>query len=406
MKIALVAQHAVPLPTAEPMAPGAAPASPSRQAEDDIRLRNLSRGLAADGHDVTVYAQRPDSKTPDGSELCPGVKVEYIGPVSRVRDDAEMLARVSAFAGPLRDHLDEDTPDVVHALRWTSGLAALAAARDLPVPVVQSFSPLCVTERRYHLIPPGTGTERIRLEPAIGRTASAVLAGSYDEESELARVGVPRRSIRIVPCGVDTEAFTPEGPVADRNDRPRLITVTALDSHEELATLLRALTRVPDAELVIVGGPPPRNLAADPAYRKLAELAENLGVEGRVEFAGQVARAALPELLRSADLMVSLSEYDPAGTAVLEAMACGTPVVAAAADGLVDAVIDGTTGLIVAPHRPAVLADRIRHLLGHPMQLAAFGVAAADRARSRYSWERIARETAAVYDRAAEAVTA
>jgi len=401
MKIALVAQHAVPFPAA-----GAkAVASLSGQAEDDIRLRNLSRGLAADGHDVTVYAQRPDGKTPDGGELCPGVKVEYIGPATALRDDAEMLARVPGFAAPLRDHLDEDTPDVVHALRWTSGLAALAAARDLRVPVVQSFSPLCVTERRHHLIPPGTGTERIRLEPVIGRTASAVLAGSSDEESELARIGVPRRSIRIVPWGVDTDAFTPEGPVADRSDRPRLITVTALDSHEELATLLRALTRVPDAELVIVGGPPAAKLAADPGYRKLAELAETLGVEGRVEFAGQVARTALPGLLRSADLMVSLSEYDPAGASVLEAMACGTPVVAAAADGRVDAVIDGTTGIVVPPHRPAMLAERIRQLLAHPMQLAAFGVAAADRARSRYSWDRIARETAAVYDRAAEVTT-
>lgn len=405
MKIALVAQHAIPLFAAAKAAGAASagPARPSGHAEDDIRLRNLSRGLAADGHDVTVFAQRPDREAPDRAELCPGVTVEYIGPAAAARDDAEMLNRVPGFAVPLRDHLDEDRPDVVHALRWTSGLAALAAVRDLNIPVVQSFSPLCITEQRHHLLPPGTGTERIRLEPAIGRTARAVLAGSSDEESELARVGVPRRSIRIVPSGVDTDSFTPEGPVADRNDRPRLVTITGLDSHEELAMLLRALSRVPDAELVIAGGPPAGRLAADPAYRKLAELAETLGVAERVEFTGQVARTALPELLRSADLMVSVSEYDPAGTAVLEAMACGTPVVAAAADGQVDAVIDGTTGIIVPPHRPAVLAQRIRQLLGHPMQLAAFGVAAGDRARSRYSWDRIARETAAVYDQAAEA---
>ena len=406
MKIALVAQYAVPLPPVGTKAAGAAsvgPARPSGQAENDIRLRNLSRGLAAEGHNVTVYVQRPGAGTPGHAELCPGVKVAYIGPAASARDDAEMLARVPGFAAPLRDHLDKDRPDVVHALRWTSGLAALAAARDLNIPVVQSFSPLCVTEQRHHLLPPGSGTERIRLEPAIGRSVSAVLAGSFDEESELTRIGVPRRSIRVVPSGVDTDSFTPEGPVADRSDRPRLVTLTGLDSHEELATLLRALTRVPDAELVIADGPPTGRLAADPAYRKLAELAETLGVADRVEFAGQVAHTALPELLRSADLMVSVSEYDPAGTAVLEAMACGTPVVATAADGQVDAVIDGTTGIVVPPRRPAVLARRIRQLLAHPMQLAAFGMAAADRARSRYSWDRIARETTAVYDRATEA---
>lgn len=66
-----------------------------------------------------------------------------------------------------------------------------------------------------------------------------------------------------------------------------------------------------------------------------------------------------------------------------------------------DAVVDGTTGILVPPDRPALLAQRIRQLLAHPMMIEAYGVAAADRARSRYCWERIAGETLAVYDRAA-----
>ena len=388
MKIALVAQHAVPLPL-------------DGQGEDDIRIRNLSRGLAADGHDVTVYAQRPSGDAPGRARLCPGVTVEYLGPPVTERDDGELLAGVPAFTAPLRDQFDESPPDVVHALRWTSGLAALAAARDQRVPVVQSFSSLCVTQRRHHLVPPGAGVKRIRLEPAIGRSASAVVADCENEESELARAGVPRRSIRIVPCGVDTAMFAPEGPAAHTGGRPRLLTVTSLDAHEEVATLLRTLVQVPDAELVVAGGPPAGRLADDPAYRKAAEVAETLGVRDRVEFTGEVTRDALPALLRSADLLVSLAEYDPAGMVVLEAMACGIPVAAADGGGYGDAVIDGTTGILVPARRPALIAHRIRQLLGHPMRLAAFGVAAADRARSRYAWDRIARETAAVYDRAA-----
>lgn len=388
MKIALVAQHA-------------APHLRDNQADDDIRLRDLSRGLTAEGHDVTIYTQPPASDAPRRVRLRSGVRVEHLGPSpSPGQHDNDLLARVPAFAAPLRDRLDGDRPDVVHALRWTSGLAAMAAARDLGLPVVQSFSHLCVTEQRHHLIPPGARPERIRLEPALGRSASAVLADSTDGESELTRAGVPRRSIRVVPSGVDTDAFTPDGPAARRDGRPRLVTVTDLDSHEDLATLLRALARVPGAELIIAGGPPRDELDEDPAYRKLAELAETLQVAGRVEFLGKVSRTALPPLLRSADLLVSVCEYDPAGLKVLEAMACGTPVVATGT-GPVDAIIDGTTGICVPPHRPELLAHRIRRLMEHPMQLAAFGMAAADRARSRYSWDRIARETAAVYDRVA-----
>ena len=116
----------------------------------------------------------------------------------------------------------------MHALRWTSGLAALAAARDLGIPVVQEFNSLCVTERRAAarlLDQPGAvkadgaSAARIRLKPAIGRSATAVVATNSAEVSGLASVGVQRSSIRVVPWGVDTDLFTPEGPVAQRNGR-------------------------------------------------------------------------------------------------------------------------------------------------------------------------------------------
>jgi glycosyltransferase involved in cell wall biosynthesis len=394
MKIALVAQHATLSP--------ASPADGAPQADEDIQLRELSRSLAANGHQVTIYAQRHDTSLPERADLEPGVRVEYLGHAGK-GGECELLARVPEFSHPLRERWSRERPDVVHALRWTSGLAALAAARDLRIPVVQSFSSLGVAERRHHVIPQTAGTERIRLEPAIGRSVSAVVAGSSAEESDLTRLGVPRRSIKVIPCGVDTDEFSPEGPVANRTARPRLVTVAELHEHEALTTLLRALAKVPGAELVVAGGPPRAKLRGDLAYRRLAGITEDLGVSDRVLFAGQLARPALPPLLRSASLLVSVSEYDPSGMVLVEAMACGTPVIASAAGGQVDAVVDGTTGIMVPPGRPALLAHRIRQLLAHPMLLEAFSVAAADRARSRYSWDRIAQETLAVYDNALDA---
>ena len=389
MEIALVAQQAMTL------------ASDGTGQAGGTRLLELSRSLAGKGHRVTVYAQRHG--TPERAKLEPGVTVEYIGSADGQHGESGLLAQVPAFSRPLHECLRRNRPDVVHAMRWTSGLAALAAARDLRIPVVQSFDSLNVTERRHHVIARDAGTERIRLEPAIGRSASAVLAGSSDEESDLTRLGVPRRSIRVVPCGVDTIEFTPEGPVAERAIRPRLVTVADLSEHDALATLLHAMAKVPGADLVVAGGPARANLGDDLGYRRLSKLAGSLGVSGQVTFAGQPTRAALPPLLRSADLVVSLSEHDPTGVLAIQAMACGTPVIASAVGGQVDAVIDGTTGILVPPGRPALLAQRIRQLLAHPMLLEAFSVAAADRARSRYSWDRIAHETLAVYDKALDA---
>jgi D-inositol-3-phosphate glycosyltransferase len=390
MKIALVAQHTT---------------SPA----EDTRLRELSRSLASKGHRVTVYASKNGAagSLPGQAELEPGVQVEYIGAGGKhAGDESQLLAQVPAFSHPLRDRWHHERPDVVHALRWTSGLAALAAGRDLRIPVVQSFDSLGVAERRHHVLPLSVGTERIRLEPAIGRSVNAVVAGSSDEESDLTRLGVPRRSIKVVPCGVDTDEFSPEGPLADRTGRPRLVTIADLQEHDTLATLLEALAKVPGAELVVAGGPPRAQLRGDMAYRRLAKVAESLDVSGRVLFAGEVSRAALPPLLRSADLFVNVSEYDPTGTVSVQAMACGTPVIASAVGGQVDAVVDGTTGILVPPGRPVLLAQRIRQLLAHPMLLEAFSVAAADRARSRYSWDRIAHETLAVYDTAVDKAAA
>jgi len=400
MKIALVAQNATPLH----------PRAGSGPDRDDIGLSELTRKLAGQGHQVTVYTQKNLADLPDQAELHAGVRVEHIdsGPVAETAaepGDADLLERVPAFSGPLRSLWQSDRPDVVHALRWTSGLAALAAARDLGIPVVQEFSSLGVSERRAAtgqsgaVAADGASAARIRLEPAIGRSATAVVATNSSEVSDLASLGVHRSSIRVVPWGVDTDLFTPEGPVAKRNGRPRLLTVADLTQRKPLETLFRALTKVPGAELLVVGGPEEAKLPEDDNYVKLAKFAAALGIADRVIFTGEVEYAAMPPLLRSADLVISTCQYAPSGTTSLQAMACGTPVIAPPVGGHIDAVVDGTTGIIIPPDRPALLAQRIRQLLAHPMLIEAYGVAAADRARSRYSWERIASETLAVYHR-------
>ena len=413
MKIALVAQNATPLH----------PRAGSGPDRDDIGLSELTRKLAGQGHQVTVYAQKNLADLPDQAELHAGVRVEHIdaGPVAETASepgDAALLERVPAFSGPLRTIWQSDRPDIVHALHWTSGLAALAAARDLGIPLVQEFSSLSVSERRAAVDSSGSrdsrgqsgavkadgaSAARIRLEPAIGRSATAVVATSSAEVSDLASLGVHRSSIRVVPWGVDTDLFTPEGPVAKRNGRPRLLTAADLTQRKPLETLFRALTKVPGAELLVVGGPAEAKLPKDDNYVKLAKFAAALGITDRVVFTGDVEYTAMPPLLRSADLVISTCQYAPSGTTSLQAMACGTPVIAPPVGGHVDAVVDGTTGIIIPPDRPALLAQRIRQLLAHPMLIEAYGVAAADRVRSRYSWDRIAGETLAVYSRVTQA---
>ena len=108
-------------------------------------------------------------------------------------------------------------------------------------------------------------------------------------------------------------------------------------------------------------------------------------------------RGRVPELLRSADVVVCVPWFEQFGEVALEAMACARPVVASNVGGLADTVVDGVTGAHVPPRRHPELASALRNVLGHPTMTQAFGVAGRDRAVARYNWDRIAAATVDVY---------
>jgi len=384
------------------------------------RVTSLAEALGRLGHQVTLYAPSGSPAQPAKATLAPGVTVEHLpaGPRepagSRRPSGDEPALDIPVFSDHLARRWRQDPPDVAHAHFWTSGLAALAGARGLNLPVVQTFqslgAPADGSHRPAAVARParGSGARRagrqqdnghqlaqVRLQVCLARNANAVLATSSEQMTKLARLGVPRASIRVVPWGVDTGRFAPEGPVAKRNGRPRLLAVRQSADEPGLDTVIRALAEVPDVELLVAGGPS----GTGPANQDLAGLARDLGVADRITFTGDVSRTHLPALLRSADLLLSGEWEDPSGTVALQAMACGTPVAASASGVVGDAVIDGTTGFLVPPGQPSALARRIRQLFASPMQLEAFSIAAVDRARSRYSWDRIGRETVQAYER-------
>jgi glycosyltransferase involved in cell wall biosynthesis len=286
--------------------------------------------------------------------------------------DADVRSAVPGLARSLSSAWSRQRPDVVHAFGWAGGLTALASGRDAGLPVVTAFGSLATTERRHGA--DHVDLERTRLERAIGTTSRAVIAASSEEATDLVRMGVNRRRIHVIPAGVDTSVFTPDGPVAAHarqadKAKPRIVTAAGIDD-EQSATLARTMAALPGAELI-----------ASPSGASDAELAA---------------------LLRSASLFVHVPAYCARGTSCLQAMACGTPVVASSGGAHADMIVSGTNGMLVSPGRPELLAARIRYLLGHPLLREACGIAAADRARSRYSRDRITTETVAIYEAVAE----
>ncbi len=390
MRIAMVSEHASPLAVLGGVDAGG----------QNVHVAALAIGLARRGNDVVVHTRRDDLRPPRRLPLTDGVLVDHVpaGPPAEVPKDA-LLPHMDDFAADLAQQWRQRPPDVVHAHFWMSGFAALRAARPLGIPVVQTFHALGVVKKRNQGPHDTSPAERLGIEKSLIQSVDAIVATCSDEVFELVRLGVDRQRVSVVPCGVDLSLFTPTGEVdLRRSDRHRIVFVGRLVQRKGIGNAITALGALPDTELVVAGGPEPAGLDLDPEVRRLRGLAERQGVADRVVFRGRLGRAELPPLLRSADVVVCVPWYEPFGIVPLEAMACGVPVVASAVGGLVDTVVHGETGVHIPPRNPDALATALRDLLDNPGRRAAYGAAGARRARSRYSWERIAALTEHAYD--------
>jgi glycosyltransferase involved in cell wall biosynthesis len=397
MRIAMISEHANPLAALGGVDAGG----------QNLHVAELSSALVRAGHEVTVYTRRDDPAQPTYRETPQGYWVVHVpaGPARPVPKD-ELLPHMGEFTRFVEQEWRRRRPDVVHSHFWMSGIVAVLAGNRHGVPVVHTNHALGTVKRRHQGRADTSPLHRIGIERKIGRAATRIVATCADEVGELTRMGVSRDRVCVVPCGVDCEQFQPEGPVARRRLRRRVVSVGRLVPRKGFADLITALRGVPDTELVIVGGPRRGELAADPEANRLRELAERLRVADRVRLTGQVPRDRMPALLRSADLVACVPWYEPFGIVPLEAMACGVPVLATRVGGLTDTVVEDVTGVLVPPRRPAALSAAMAVLLADPVRRSFLGSAGRDRAEQRYPWRRIAEESALVYGRCVELVRA
>jgi D-inositol-3-phosphate glycosyltransferase len=384
----MVSEHASPL-----AALGGADAG-----GQNVHVAALATELGRRGHEVTVYTRRDAGDLPDTVPFAPGVTVQHVpaGPPRQLPKD-DLLGHMPAFACWLAGRWREQPPDVAHAHFWMSGIASVWAAACHPVPVVQTFHALGGVKRRYQAEADTSPPQRIGIEAVVAQRASAIIATCTDEIRELTAYGARPDTMYVVPCGVDGERFRPGPPARRPRSQAQVLTLGRLVPRKGVDTVISAIARIPGTELVVAGGPDLRRLDDDPEVGRLRRVAADCGVADRVRFTGRVAHEDVPVLLSSADVVVSDPWYEPFGIVPVEAMACGSAVIASAVGGHLDTVADGVTGLLVPPRDPAALAGCLSRLLAEPQWRRELGAAGAEWARARYSWDRIAAETEAVY---------
>ncbi|MFD7631133.1 glycosyltransferase [Streptomyces sp. NPDC059851] len=389
LSVALVSEHASPLATL-----GGADAG-----GQNVHVASLACALADRGHRVTVYTRKDARDLPERKRLRAGVEVHHVpaGPPEQIPKD-ELLPHMSEFGTYLTYLWQDRAPDLIHSHFWMSGLASLKAARELRLPLVHTYHALGSVKRRHQGRADTSPPVRIGCEREVGLRCDRVIATCRDEVAELSRLGIAADRADVVPCGVDPDRFTPEGPVAARGSHPhRLLQLGRLVPRKGAAVSVRALPLLPDAELLVVGGPPLARLDSDPEVRRLRGIAEDVGVADRVRFTGGLSAPDVAAALRSADVVLCPGDYEPFGIVPLEAMACGRPVVASAVGGQLDTVSDPLTGRLVPPRDPGALAAGVAALLADPALRAACGAAGRRRVLSHYSWAHVAAATETVY---------
>ena len=344
----------------------------------NVYVRELSRELGRMGVEVDVFTRSQNASIPRVVPLGARARVIHLaaGP------EAPMpRAEIHAYLDEFVDGVDAwrltqgAEYDLIHAHYWLSGVAALALRERWSVPVLQMFHTLGrLKNRAARSVTELEPALRLREETRIVGASDRIVAANVVERAELLRdyaAHAPR--IATIPCGVDTALFAPGDPTAARvalalQPHPVLLWVGRIAPIKGLDTLLDAIARLRAAgtalSLLIVGGEAdePRN-GHEVALR---ERLERLGLGTAVRFVGPLPQDVLPTYYVAADVTVLPSYYESFGMVALEAMACGSPVIASRVGGLVTTVRDGVTGFLVPESDVGALAERIAALIADP----------------------------------------
>jgi D-inositol-3-phosphate glycosyltransferase len=248
------------------------------------------------------------------------------------------------------------------------------------------------------------GEYRTNGERRVLQMADRIIAPTLAEQAQLYFLYQADVSkIDIIPPGVDIDHFYPIPPDEAReainlpvNER-MLLFVGRIEPLKGLDTLLRAIAAMRKAGihcqvphyLAVVGGDPSatgENLSSE--MIRLQSLCSELGLNDMVLFLGKRDQASLPYYYSAADVLIMPSHYESFGMVALEAMACGTPVVASKVGGLAFLVVDGETGFVVPDNDPIALSEKLTLLLTNPELREQLGQQAAAYAR-HYAWENI-----------------
>ncbi len=403
MRVAMLSYHTCPLATLGGKDTGGM----------NVYVRDLTRQLGQMGVQVDVFTRSQDEHVPHVlHDLGFGNRVVHVpaGPEVPLPKQ-ELSSYLPDFVQGVKDFAAAKGLhyDLIHSHYWMSGLAARELKAAWDAPVVHMFHTLGLMKQRVaRTSEEAEGEYRLRGERDVLRIADRIIAATPAELAQLQWLyHADTRKIVVIPPGVDLVRFYPISPDEAKDFigippcESMLLFVGRIEPLKGIDTLLEAIAILRAKQvymcLSVIGGEPtesPEVISAEMA--RLQDICEQHGLNDLVTFLGKRGQDTLPYYYSAAEAVIVPSYYESFGMVALEAMACGTPVVASEIGGLAFLVQDGVTGYTFPVDDAQALADRLQTLLQDQELRRRMGEEAASFAR-QYGWAEIAGRMVRVY---------
>ncbi len=383
----------------------------------NVYVRELTRHLGREGVHVDVFTRSENEHIPSVShDLGYFNRVVHIPAGPQVfLPKAKLTEYTEIFAREILDFADKKQIqyDIIHSHYWLSGLAGGILKKHWGAPLLQMFHTLGKIKQRIgRTAEEREGMYRIRGENHVLTLADQIVAATKGEQNQLFDLyHVSHNQVTIIPPGVDIHHFYPipsdeakEAIGISASDKVALF-VGRIEPLKGVDTLLQAMAILkkncrlficPQYLIIIGGDPMGEEEKISDEMARLQALSRELDLDDMVIFLGKRGQDTLPYYYSAAEVVVMPSHYESFGMVALEAMACGTPVIASRVGGLAYLVKDGETGYFVPAQNPEALADKLRALFVNHELRADFGARAAAYAKG-FSWEIITKQIIEVY---------
>jgi len=408
MRVAMLSYHTCPLATLGGKDTGGM----------NVYVKELTRKLGRLGVHVDVFTRSQDEHVPHVlHDLGYGNRVVHIpaGPEVPL-PKPELASYIPKFVEGILTFAEKKGVqyDLIHSHYWMSGIAARDLQKVWGIPIVHMFHTLGLMKQRIARAPhESEGDYRIQGEREVLRLANRIIAATPAEMAQLLWLyESEEKKVTIVPPGVDISHFYPIPPDEAKEfigipaDDRMMLFVGRIEPLKGVDTLIKAISLIRQKGALdhhcclcvsIIGGEP----NADPEtmtdeMTRLQQLCDQQGLGDLVTFLGRRGQDTLPYYYSAADVVVMPSHYESFGMVALEAMSCGTPVIATQVGGLAFLVQDGVTGFHIPVDDPAALAERLITILDDHDLRAQMSRQAAEIAHN-YAWEKIAASMNTLY---------